>query len=334
MPEDHGKEHGEHLADIGAQQKAHHFADIGIDTPALSDSVDNGGKIIVGEGHIRRALGHVRTGDAHGTADISSLQGGSIVDAVAGHGDHLTTVLPGLDNADLILRGNTGIHGDVLHLLVQLLIAHGVQLGAGDGPIPLREDPQLFGNGRCRHHVVSGDHHRLDPRLTAQGHSLLGLRPGRVDHTHQAQQGQAVLQLLAGELLGQLVQLPVSHRQHPQGLTAHLVIFLPGRFQIPLDAPGRHHVKGALDNGNQLPVYPVDGGHQLSVRVKGQLRQTGILLAQGVLLHAVLVGRHQNGCLGGIANMLLAPIRPKGHRAITAQRAVLQQLSGGRAVLG
>ena len=156
--------------------------------------------------------------------------------------------------------------------------------------------------------MVAGDHHRLDAGLAAGGNRGLGLGTGRVNHAHQAQKGQAVFQLLAGGVLRRLLQEFIAHRQHPQGAAAHLVVFLLGGFQVARDAPGGHHVESALDNGHDLPVDLVDRGHQLPVRVKGQLCQPGILPVQLILLHAVFVGRHQNGGLGGVAYMLLGAV--------------------------
>ena len=112
-PEQHRGEHGDDLADVGAQQEADHLADVGVNAASFADCVDDGGKIVVGQCHIRRALGDVGAGDAHRAADVGGLQRGRVVHAVAGHGDHLTLPLPCLDDADLVFRRNAGVDGNV-----------------------------------------------------------------------------------------------------------------------------------------------------------------------------------------------------------------------------
>ena len=137
MPQDHGEKHGKHFADIGPQQEPHDFPDIGVNPPTFPHSIHNGGEIVVGKCHVRRALGYVGAGNAHSAADVRGFQSGSVVYAVAGHGNHLALALPRFYNAYLIFGGHPGIHRDVGHFLIQLAIGHGVQLGAGNGFIPL-----------------------------------------------------------------------------------------------------------------------------------------------------------------------------------------------------
>ena len=49
-------------------------------------------------------LGHLRPGHAHRDADVGLAQGGRVVDAVAGHGDHLAACLQHPDDPDLVAR--------------------------------------------------------------------------------------------------------------------------------------------------------------------------------------------------------------------------------------
>ena len=86
--------------------------DVGVHVPAVLHRLDDGGEVVVGEDHGGGVLGHLGAGDAHGHADVRLLQGGGVVDAVAGHGHQGALLLPGADDADLMLRGHPGIDGD------------------------------------------------------------------------------------------------------------------------------------------------------------------------------------------------------------------------------
>ena len=59
MPEQHGRKYGDHFTDIGTQQEPYHLPNVGVDAPALPDSIHNGGKIIIRQGHVCRALGYI-----------------------------------------------------------------------------------------------------------------------------------------------------------------------------------------------------------------------------------------------------------------------------------
>lgn len=60
-------------------------------TPCLSPTLtllhsgDDGGEVVVQQDHISRLLGHIRTGDPHGNADVGFLQCRRVVYAIACH---------------------------------------------------------------------------------------------------------------------------------------------------------------------------------------------------------------------------------------------------------
>ena len=99
----HGPEDDEDFPDVAGEQEVHELADVGIDDPPLLDGRDDAGEIVVGEDHVRRLLGHVRAGDAHGDADVRPLQGRRVVDAVAGHRHDVAARLQGIDDPRLVL---------------------------------------------------------------------------------------------------------------------------------------------------------------------------------------------------------------------------------------
>ena len=324
MPQKHRQEHRDDLTNVRTQQETNHFLDISVDASAFADCIHDGGKVIIGQGHVCSALGHIRAGDAHGAADIRSLQSRRIIDTVTGHGDHLSLTLPGLDDADLVFGRHTGINADVFHLFVQFTVAHGIQFGTGDGQVTLQQNAQLTGDGGGGHHMVTCDHHRLDAGTTADLNSRLGFRTGRIDHADQSKEGQTVFQLVRGSNSRKLINFLKGHCQNAEGIGAH---GLRQRFcllQVTLDAALRHHVESALDDDDLLAIDFIDGGHELAVRVEGDLRKTGILLVQFFLGHAVFMGSQNNGCFGGITDVLLL-LCFKDHRAIAAESGALQK---------
>src|SRR5690606_9035533 len=53
------------------------LADVGEDPPALPHCGDDGGEVVVGQGHVGRLFAHVGSGDAHGDSDVGGLEGGA-----------------------------------------------------------------------------------------------------------------------------------------------------------------------------------------------------------------------------------------------------------------
>ena len=103
-----GDEDDQDFGHVAGDQVIDELADIGVDHPTLLHGRDNADVVIVGQHHIGGFLGHIRAGDAHRDANIGALDGGCIVDPVAGHGDHLAVGLQGIHDAHLVLRRNTG----------------------------------------------------------------------------------------------------------------------------------------------------------------------------------------------------------------------------------
>src|SRR5699024_3289287 len=150
-------------------------------------------------------LGDVGARDAHAHADVGSLDGGGVVDAVAGHGGDGAVGLPGGDDAHLVLRLHTGVNAVLLDGLADLAVGDFVQLSAGDGLAGVGDDAQLLGNGHGGVLVVAGDHDGADAGLAALLDGGLDLGTDRVNHAGQAQEAQILLQIggvVAGGLFG------------------------------------------------------------------------------------------------------------------------------------
>ena len=146
------------------------LADIGVDPPPLLHRLNDGGKVVVCEDHLRRSLGHVGAGQPHSAADVRRLEGWGVVDAVPRHGHHPPLLLPGPDDAHLVLRRHPGKDSEFFNVLLQHLLGHEVQLRAGEGQVPWAADVQLPCHRHGRGTVVPGDHHRADARLVAPLH--------------------------------------------------------------------------------------------------------------------------------------------------------------------
>ena len=278
--------------------------DIAVNPPAFLHCGNDGGKIIICQRHIRRALCHVRTCYAHGAADIRRLQRGRIVYAVSRHGNDFALCLPGLDDADLILRRNSGVYGYMAYLPVQLFFTHLRQLCAGNGFIAFLHNSQILCNGGSRHHMVAGNHNRLNARLPADSHRITHLRAGRIDHAHKPHKGKIAFQFFNGRIFRHAVDFLIAHCQDAEGVGAHGVNQLLRLFHIACGADGQHGIKGALGDDHIFPIDSADNGHQLTIGIKGQLRQSGIFPGQGFLRAAVSHGGIYNGGFRGIPDML------------------------------
>ena len=185
--------------------------------------------------------------------------------------------------------------------------------------------------------MVAGDHYGADAAALGVGHSLLALLTRRVNHGHQAHEGEAVLvlqgqlplriHLAAGEgqntqaILGKLLVGPGNGGAHLVGQGHHA---LGG--EQPLGA-GQQHVHGALGEQHGLAVHPVQGAHQLAVGIKGQLAQTGELTAYTVCIGLVHAAPVYQGDLGGVAHRSAAG---HIHGGVTGQQADLHQQLLGR----
>ena len=111
----HGEEPETHvrndLRHVAGEDVRHELSNIGIDGPSFFDGVDDGRKIIVCQHHFRRALAHVRAGDAHRHADVRLFERGRIVHAVPGHGNDLTLRLQNLHQPQFVLWRIARKHG-------------------------------------------------------------------------------------------------------------------------------------------------------------------------------------------------------------------------------
>ena len=204
------EEHREHLADVRREQEAQELADVREDPAALADGADDRGEVVVGEDHVRRLLGDVGAGDAHRDADVRRLQRGRVVDAVAGHRDDPPVRLERVDDAQLVLRRDAGVDGDLPHRGRARLVVERLELAAGDDARAGRGDAEVGGDPRRGVRVVAGDHQHAHAGGVRLGDRRPRLRARRVDDPDQPEVDELALDRL-------VLRRPLAGRQRPVG---------------------------------------------------------------------------------------------------------------------
>ena len=298
--------------------------DVVVDGSATLHGRHDGGEVVVGQHHVARLLGHLGAGDAHGHADLGLLERGRIVDPVAGHGCDLAVGLQRSDDADLVLRRHPGTNPDRLDPPGELVVVHGIDIGAGHD---LAFDSQLTCDRPRGGGMVASDHAHADAGVVAllDGGDRFGA--SRVEDADESLQGE--LDHLVGQLAFVLRsahrQAAAGHRQDAQTPRPEIVV-APNQLGAPIlvedrlriaksDPPAsrHHHVGRTLDRhhrSTRLVGIRVQGGHELRRRVEGHLSRACAPCPFGLGIQAGLAGQHDQRALGGIAHKLgRAPLR-------------------------
>ena len=339
--DERGDKHREHLGKVGRKQELDDLADVVVDATTLFAGTDDGGEVVVGEHHISDVLSNVGAGDAHTDADVGALDGRGVVDAVAGHGDDLVARLPGLDDAGLVLGLDAGVHAVVLDVRVELLVAHAVEVGTGNGLAAVGDDAQLLGDGHGGIDVVARDHDGADAGVVRLADSVGHLGTDRVNHAGQATEDQVMLKRSGAAVGGNLGVGAARQRQHAQGLIGHglvgchelgAALLSQGDDLIALVdmcAQANHHVGRALGVLLVLAVQGLDDHrHHLAARVERGLAHARVLGSQ--TSKTSLAGIVDKCALGRLAHGLAQLLVPLG---IGAQRHAGQELFLGRSEL-
>ena len=190
--------------------------------------------------------------------------------------------------------------------LLELLVAHGAELCAGDGFFVLGKNAKLLGDGHGGVDMVAGYHDGPDARLTALLDGGLYLRAHRIDHARQPQEAQVMLQIVGLEGGRLRLIYPLGGGQHPQSLVGHGLVggqnlsafFLRhGTHHTAVPIAGaalQHHVGATLGELDIAALRLMHGGHHLAAGVKGRFTHTGQLVLQTGLGQAALgAPRHQ-----------------------------------------
>ena len=106
---EHGPQQDRHrCAAIDRQHESEGLAQVEVDRAALFHRPFNRGEVVVGEQHVCGLARHFGAAGAHGDADVGLLEGGRVVDAVAGHCHDLTVGLEGLHQLQFLGRRHPG----------------------------------------------------------------------------------------------------------------------------------------------------------------------------------------------------------------------------------
>ena len=312
--EQRSHEDADDLAHVGAEQELDSLTDVVVDTAAFLDGADDGGEVVVRENHVSDVLGDVGTGDTHADADVGALNAGRVVDAVAGHGGDVAVAAPGIDYTGLVLGLYTGVNGDVLELLVELLIAHLVELAASDGAGLRSEDAELAGDGHGGVNMVAGDHDGTDTGAAALLYSGLDLGTYRIDHAGEADEGEVMLEVGGAAIGGDVVPETLAGGEDTQGLVGHSLVGgedlvalgvghgLDGAVLEVIGAELEHFVRRALGVLDNALVGLVDRAHHLTHGVKGSLAHARLRGLEGGFTQAEAVGVVDQGAFGRLTD--------------------------------
>ena len=133
--------------------------------------------------HLGHGLGGGRR-IAHGDAEVRLLDGERVVDAVAGHGNHVVLRVQRLHDGPLLGGQHTSQHIDVLKHAGQLVHVLGQRAGVHRHRLAVAGEPDLAGDGADRHRIVAGDHTATHSLFAEPGQRPRGIRadPFRAQH--------------------------------------------------------------------------------------------------------------------------------------------------------
>mmetsp|Transcript_19101 Transcript_19101/g.55502 ORF Transcript_19101/g.55502 Transcript_19101/m.55502 type:complete len:487 (+) Transcript_19101:344-1804(+) len=157
----------------------------------LTDSNDNGGKVIIGKDHLGSLASDIGTFLAHGNTHIGSLEGRSIIHTISSHGRNLTHCLKCLHDADLVLGTGAGKYVVGHDSFLDLVVIHGIQLGSSDSfRVLLVNNAQHVSNGGGSILVVSSDHGNANSGLAGLGNGLDTLGAGGIHNSAESNHGE------------------------------------------------------------------------------------------------------------------------------------------------
>ena len=233
----------------------------------------------------------------------------------------------------------------------ELLVAHAIQLRAGDRLQVAGQDAQLLGNGGGGVHMVARNHDRADAGAAAFDDRGLDFRAHRIDHAGQADKAQLLFEkvrLFAFRRRGPLAPGGGQHAQRAVGhvlvggqdLPAQLVRHGNGLAVRPeaVRALLEHFVRRALGKlDDEAGRIAVDGAHHLASAVKGRFPNAGQLLLEPVLVEREL-GRpgDQRGLrrlAGHVAVRVQLRVGAERHGGCEQRLVLAERIDDGHAVL-
>ena len=316
------EEDAKHLAHVRAEQELDRLADVAVHAAAFLDSADYRCKVIVREHHVGGVLGDVGAGDAHADADVGGLDAGRVVDAVACHGGDVARLAPCVYDAGLVLRLDAGVDADIFELLLKLLVAHLVELRAGDGLAAVGENAELLCDGNRGVDMVAGYHDGADARLAALRDGVHDFGADGVYHAAQPHEAQLLLKGLRLEVDGLCIPDTLGTCEHSQRAVGHGLVraeylgaVLVGHRDAPavgidiIGALADKHVGRALGVLDAAAAVYMDGAHELARGVKRSLATAQETRLERGLIRAELIRPCDERGLGRLARDLAALIQ-------------------------
>ncbi len=158
---------------------------------AFLDGGGDRGEVVVEEHEVRDLSADVAPSLAHGHPDIGTLEGGRIVDPVAGHGDDFAPVLESVDECQLVLGAHAGKHTHARDGLAELVGCKGVEVIAGEGMLGGNAEARRDGLCGCR--VIAGDHEDPDACVVGSCDGVGDFCPWGVPEPGRPEPGQILL---------------------------------------------------------------------------------------------------------------------------------------------
>lgn len=193
-------------ANVGSQDVEDKLLDIVENAATLFNSVEDGGKVIIGQNNICRLLGHVGA-SAHGNTDICALKTRAIVDTVAGHGNVSLTTMQSLNHAHLCAGSASSHHERQLRKVVNLLVRERIKV-VGSRHQRSRhvrrkllqllvggQDADVLRNGARSLRVVASEHVHDDTCTVEGAHAGLGFGAGRVVNSNKTAEDEVVFKV-------------------------------------------------------------------------------------------------------------------------------------------
>ena len=329
------------LRGAGRHEHEHDLADVGVGHAAGADAGDDRGEVVVGDDDVGALLGDVGALAPHGDADMGVLEGGRVVDAVAGDGDEMAVALERPDDGQLLDRLHPRVDAGRPRQRVERRFPGGLRLRhlLARDDLRLREvDSRLPRDGARGPRVVAGDHDDLDAGLPAGRNRPGHLRPQRVLHAGETEEieVQQVPASVAPALLD--ADLALGEGEHAQATRRQLLLLRQQR--RPVDrrraagdlhavAHGDERFGRALDEDPDRLAVRVEGGGVFQVRLVGDARDERVLRLRLLVHDAGLARREQQRDVDGVADARPA-VRAVQQRALVGHRRRMQQPGAAR----
>ena len=176
------EQHCQYGAEVTGKQELYRMLYVLIDIPSVFHGFHDSGKVVVRQHHGSRVLRDLASRYAHSHSDISLFESRCVIDAVSRHCHDIALVLPCSDDPYLVLRRNSGVHGNTLHVILKLLVVHTVYGRAFASFRFILQYTYLFRYGSSRYLMVARYHHRLYPGADTFSHRSHRFLSRRIHH--------------------------------------------------------------------------------------------------------------------------------------------------------